>query len=680
MDPDVDPLGADFPEALDLTNRDVDFDQMEQDIEKFASEPSVREVLEEGVDLQNYSGRIAKDLELAESASIDDYLSQTPRVEQLHREIMACDAALEAMENLLLQFKGSLGQLSTDIFSLQTRSQEINVKLLNRKALEKFLGEFTREVSVTRDFENKISTTEVGFAYVKLLEELSRKLKYLLRKEVRASHAGQEAVSPLDRLRVRAADNVRKWIVARVTDFRTGVQDRLSVQNLMMRCRFLFRFLREHAPDVQQASLDYYVEVVSRIFLDQYRSATNRIAKQMAQISMAPETIVPVRSSRKNRPGESTLFFSLGERAKLVAEILAPPQDFPGDSYPLEALLRALYQTLIDDVTSEHSFVSEFFEDDNVSIGIFAPTTKFLEQYLEELLARITDPVCVILLLRFAYAQKAEMERRRIFKIDQHLTAVQHKLVDRFRAIIAINQAALEAADGRRFLESEATAHHANAMTRRFAEFSTSLSLLLVDELAELMTPELHMIAAAVIDLLEKTSRELPGPDIAAVFLINNYYLVVASLRQLNGCVLTELFDQKLADCTAHYIDLELSKAFKRLVETVRRAFSKLETREEPHSVGIGESELKEIALEFRASHVEKMKGIAEAQLLRFGDFVNGKRILGLLAKRLVLYWTKFEQLCKAVTKNGPNPQWFASLISVQQLVCNIRPLTDTGF
>jgi hypothetical protein len=669
----------DIPDALDITNRDVDFQQMEQDIDKFASEPSVRAVLEVGRDLHDYSDEISKDLEKAESASIDDYLRQTERVATLHREIMSCDHALEAMESLLVEFKGSLGQLSSDICSLQTRSQAINVKLQNRKSLETFLGEFTREVSVTRDFVEKISTTEVGPAYVKLLEELSRKLKFILRKDIRSSLAAQEAQAPLDRLRARASDNVRRWLVARVSEFRG--HDKLSIQNVMMRCRFLMRFLKEHAPDVQQTALDHYVDVVARIYFDQYRAATNRIQKQMAQISLAPETIVPGRTRKGRRAvGESTLFFSLGERGKLLADPLAPPPVFTGDSYPLESLLRALYQLLIDDVTAEHSFASDFFDDDNVSIALFAPTTRHLEAFLDELLARVTDPVCVVLLLRFAYAHKAEMERRRIFKIDQHLTAVQHRLIDRFRAIVALNQQALEAADPRMFLESEATAHHANAMTRRFAEFATSLSLLLIDEVADVMTPEMHMVAAAVIDLIEKTSREFAGPDLAAVFLINNYYLIVASLRPLSGCVLTELFDQKLADCTAHYIDLELSKGFKRLVETVRRAFSKLETREEPHSVGIGESELKEIAQEFRASHVEKMKGIAEAQLLRFGDFVNGKRILGLLAKRLVLYWTKFDQLCKAVTKNGPNPQWFGSLISAQQLVCNIRPLTDSGF
>jgi hypothetical protein len=144
-----------------------------------------------------------------------------------------------------------------------------------------------------------------------------------------------------------------------------------------------------------------------------------------------------------------------------------------------------------------------------VTITLFQRTTKFSEQFLDELLVRITDPVCVILLLRFAYAHKAEMERCRVFKIDQRLSAVKQRLADRFRAICQTNQAAIDTADARMFVENEATAHHAKAMTRRFAEFATSLSVLMIDEISDLMTPELHMVAATVIDLLERTSREL---------------------------------------------------------------------------------------------------------------------------------------------------------------------------
>jgi hypothetical protein len=159
------------------------------------------------------------------------------------------------------------------------------------------------------------------------------------------------------------------------------------------------------------------------------------------------------------------------------------------------------------------------------------------------------------------------------------------------------------------FVENEATTHHANAMTRRFSEFATSFSILMTKEISDLMTPEMRMVAATVINLLEQTSRELPGNDISVIFFINNYYLIILTLSTLNGCVLVELFKQKLTDCTAHYIDLEL-------VNTVRREFTKLETREEPHAIGIGEVELKEIALEFKTNHMEKMKLISDAQMM----------------------------------------------------------------
>jgi hypothetical protein len=519
---------------------------------------------------------------------------------------------------------------------------------------------------------------------VKLLETLDQKLKFVRRKEIRGSQAAQEAQVPLDRLRAKASDNVRKWILHRVQEFRDGTKDKLSIQNLMMRCRFLFHFLKENAPDVQEATRNSYVDVTSRIILDTYKATTKKILKQMAQISTAQETIVPATSRsfmKSRRPtGESTLFFSLGERARLLSDILAPPTVFTGDSYPIEALLRSLYQCLIDDVTSEHAFAAEFFEDDNIAIAIFAPVTKFLEQFLDELLARITDPVCVVLLLRFAYAQKAEMERRRVFKIDQHLVAVQRKLAARFQVIIGMNQQAIETADARRLTGSEPTAHHANAMTRRFAEFATSLSVLSSEDITDVLDPNLHMIAAAVVDLLDRTSREFPTPELGVVFLINNYYLILSTLSTINGCVLIRLFDLKLQDCIGQYVDLVLHSVYKKLVETVRRAFTKLETREEPHPIGIGESELKEIALDFKATHLEKMKQISESQIMKFGDFMNGRSILSVIAKRLVLYWTKFEQLCRSVVKNGPTPQWFSNLISTQQLVCNIRPVADLPF
>ncbi|OHS93097.1 Vps52 [Tritrichomonas foetus] len=702
----------DLTDFLEMASRDVNFDEMDQDIHRFASNPSVRAVLEKGVDLQNYGSKIQANLEAAEVDSINDYLNQTELVKKLHKELSTCDQELEDMENLLKEFKGSLGQVATDINNLKLQSNDISIKLNNRKKFEEYLGEFTKHISITQNFVNKICYGPVGQSYVKLLKELSEKLQFIHRKDIRKSKAVTEAAVPLDKLRIAAANNVRKWIISKVNELRDAYSrdensifgeqgrdtpDKLSIQNSMIRCRFLFKFLIENAPDVQQTTRNYYVDVVSRIYLDSFRNETRKITSQMAQISISPETIVPMPPQRtgyfnvlsvKKPVRQSTLFFSLGERLNLLKDILAPPQIFTFDSYPVEALLRSLYQALIDSVTSEVTFSSEFFLDDNIATDIFASTTNELELFLDRLLYKITDPICIVLLLRFAVAHKAEMERRRIFKIDQHLINVQRKLIERFRVIIQMNHQALESADPKMFLENPATAHHANSMTKRFSEFSLSLSKLLPNNetgqnsgsnnVTEIVTPEMHTISAAVIDLLERTSKEFKTPELTDVFLINNYYLIFYTLQSINNCPVFELFQQKLSDCTVHFVDLEIQLNFPKLVDVVRKAFAKLETREDPLFINFSENELKNIAIDFKENHTKRMMQISESQVFKFGDFHNGKMILQLIAKRLVLYWVKFDQLCHYLIKGSP--AWFGNLISTQQLALNIKPMTDSFY
>lgn len=688
-----------IPEIEDITTTKVNFDEMEQDIERFASNDSVRAVLEKGVDLQNYGSKIQEDLEEAEQASINDYLNQVDRVESLHEEISTCDHALATMEELLMQFKLALGQITTDIKSLQSKSQELTIKLNNRKEVEKYLHEFTRNVTITNDFQNLITKGEVGYNYVKPLVELDQKINFVKLPDVKKTQAARECSGPLDKLKSKASDNVKKWILLKTNQLRDAFNrelsnptnnefeqdsaDKLSIQNAMLRCKFLFKFLKNHSPDIQQSTRSYYIDNVSKVYFEMFRNLSKRLQNQMAQISMSPETIVPVQPQRSSmfkskRPTrESTLFFSIGDRQKLLNDVLAPPQVFTLDSYPVEALMRSLYQTLIDTVTSEHVFSSEFFDDGNISGEIFSPTTTDLEQFLDKLLAKITDPICIVLLYRFAIAHKNEMDRRKIFKLDEHFVSIMGKLRSRFSSIVSTNQNAIEQCDPKIFLENEATAHHANAMTKRFSEFANSLSQLMIEDIADMITTELHMISAAVIDLIERTSREFKNNELAVVFQINNYYLILTTLQNVNGCPLIDLFQQKLSDCTSYFVELEIKLNFPKLVETVRRAFTKLETREEPLNTGIGESELKEIAMDFKSTHIDKMKQIAESQMLKFGDFQNGKMILQIIAKRLVLYWAKFDQLCRFVMK-GASPGWFSNLISSQQLVFDIKPMTDS--
>ena len=95
----------------------------------------VKNVLESGQDLRDYSKQIEQELVEREQVSIDDYISQAGNIAQLYNQISSCDGILERMENMLLTFQTDLGSISSEILSLQHESVEMNLRLKNRQSV-----------------------------------------------------------------------------------------------------------------------------------------------------------------------------------------------------------------------------------------------------------------------------------------------------------------------------------------------------------------------------------------------------------------------------------------------------------------------------------------------------------------------------------------------------------------
>lgn len=676
------------PEELATLLEDINFDEMEQDIARFAEEPSVTQVLEVGVDLKNYNSQIASELREAEAASIDDYLNQVPKMLILHKEISECDQALESIEKMLDEFKGSLGQLSSDISSLQMQSQAITLRLTNRKALEENYGSFTREIALTPIFIQQVTNGPVGPEYVPILSELHRKLLFVQRPEVKSTKAYKEVVSPLDHLRMKASDNIRKWMISKINALRdTYSTEQISIQNSMLQCAFLFQFLKENSRDVEQAIKTYYIEIVSRIYLENFKQLVYRLLKNMSSISIEQETIVPQQQKSflffrtKTSTNDSTPFFSLGERSKLLNEISAPPQQFKDEKYPLEALWRSLYQILIDAVTNEHIFASQFFLDDNIAASIFSPTTKYLEQVMDDLFQRINEPVCISILLRFSMSFKNEMNHRKVFKIDQHLSSIITKLQNRFKAIIQNNINSIESCSPQTLIENKETAHHATAPTRRFADFASSLSHVLNDSIQSIIQPELSKVSNSMINLIERTSKLFLDPknfnELSIVFRINNYFLILQTLPHSSTASESPLVNEYghlLAAAQDLFIDTEIHIYFPEIFEAVTKAFPDINSMDGPICKDFNIDSLISTANKFKENHVSEMKKIGDNQIEKFGNFQNGSDILCNLAKRLALFWTKYERLCRDIMKGDPKINTF---LTVQQFVTDIRPIVD---
>lgn len=552
------------------------------------------------------------------------------------------------------------------------------MKLQNRRELEKHLGEFTQGIEITPEFSEKILSADINQNYMKYIEEFDRKLDFIQKPEVMSTAAVKEVRPKLEKLRNKASDNLKKWLNHQINDLKES--NILNVQNVLLRYRSLMRFLTKHSSDVAENVQKNYVDCVSKIFVNQFKTLTKTIPKVMAQISTAQETIVP-RSQKglfKSKKGsnESNLFFSIGDRINILDEINEPPKDFREGSFPIESILRSFFQNLIDAVTMEQVFSSSFFLKIDVAVQIFSPVSRHIEQFLDDLIPKITDPICITLLLRFQFAHKGEMARRKVTTIDQSLTLYRTKLAERFHSIISMNTTAIENAQPSIFFESEAIAHYANAMTRRFTEFFVSLIMLQTDEIAEIIHPDMHRISASVIDLLERSAREFKLFETSTVFLINNYYLIFSSLQKVGAGMFKDLFENKYSDCVSQFIEYVLNANFPSLIGTVGKAFPKLEVKQEPQFTEFGEMELKEIASGVKENHLEKITQISDSMILKFGDLLNRKILMTQLVKRLVLYWNRFEELCRAV---GKGQFWFNNVLSVKQIVLNLRPFAESN-
>lgn len=130
------------------------------------------------------------------------------KFEDLHRSIRACDDVLTSVETNLTSFRNDLAAVSADIESLQARSTALNVRLENRRAVEKGLGPVVEELSVSPHVVSKIAEGHIDEAWIKVLAELDKRSE-AHKKAVKSAHGQSRAAADLGPLLEKLTTKVR---------------------------------------------------------------------------------------------------------------------------------------------------------------------------------------------------------------------------------------------------------------------------------------------------------------------------------------------------------------------------------------------------------------------------------------------------------------------------------------
>eukprot|EP00268_Persea_americana_P023311 TRINITY_DN2295_c0_g1_i3.p1 TRINITY_DN2295_c0_g1~~TRINITY_DN2295_c0_g1_i3.p1 ORF type:complete len:608 (+),score=124.00 TRINITY_DN2295_c0_g1_i3:209-2032(+) len=566
----------------DASSDDVSLEGLQEELEECKGDDVVANILARGTKSREYAKGVENNIRQNELDSVQDYIKESDNLVSLHDQIFDCDSILSQMETLLSGFQAEIGSISSEIKSLQEKSMDMGLKLKNRKVAELKLARFNEDIIVPPRMVDIIVDGEVNDEYMRTLEILSKKLKSVeVDPMIKTSIALKDVQPELERLRQKAVSKVFEFIVQKLYALRkpkTNIQ--ILQQSVLLKYKYVVLFLKEHGKEVYTEVRGAYIDTMNKVLSAHFRAYIQALEKLQLDIATSSDLIgVETRATSLFSRGREPLknrsaVFALGERINILKEIDQPaliPHIAEASSlkFPYEVLFRSLHKLLMDTATSEYHFCDDFFGEESMFYEIFAGPFAVIDEHFGSILPNCYDAIGLMLMIRIIHQHQLIMSRRRIPCLDSYLDKVNIALWPRFKMVFDLHLSSLRNANVKTLWEDDVHPHY---VIRRYAEFTASLIHLNVEYGDGQLELNLDRLRMAVDDLLIKLARTFTRPKQQTVFLINNYDMTIAVLKEAGteGGKTQLHFEELLKSNTAIFVEELLLEQFSDLIKFVK--------------------------------------------------------------------------------------------------------------
>lgn len=677
--------------AGDLTFEDNDdgedicLEGLQQELEDCEGDEVVANILAKGTELREYTKGVEENLRKVELESIQDYINESDNLVSLHSEIRECDSILTQMESLLGGFQVEIGSISSEIKTLQEKSMGMGLKLKNRRVAELNLARFIEDLVVPPKMIDTIVDGEVNEEYVRTLQMLSKKLKFIEVDPMAKTSAALKDVQPeFERLRQKAISKGFDFIVQKLQALKkpkTNIQ--ILQQNVLLKYKYVAAFLKEHGKDVYHDIHLAYIDTLNKVLSAHFRAYIQALEKLQLDIASANDLIgIDTRStslfSRAREPLKNrSAVFALGDRINILKEIDQPAliphiAEASGTKYPYEVLFRSLHKLLMDTATSEYLFCIDFFGEDSIFYEIFSGPFTVIDEHFNAILPNFFDAIGLMLMIRITHQHQLIMSRRRVPCLDSYLDKVNIALWPRFKMVFDMHLTSLRNANVRTLWEDDVHPHY---VMRRYAEFTASLLQLNVNYGDGQLELNLERLRVAVDDLLVKLARMFSRPKQQTIFLINNYDMILAVLKEAGteGGKTQLQFEELLKSNTTVFVEELLLEHFNDLIRFVktRAGEETSSSSERPVTVNEVEPLVKDFASRWKGTIEVMHKDV----ITSFSNFLCGMEILKAALTQLLLYYTRLSDCIKRIEgASALNKE----LVSISSIMYEIKKYSRT--
>ncbi|OAY84151.1 Vacuolar protein sorting-associated protein 52 A [Ananas comosus] len=627
----------------DASSDDASLDGLEEELDECKDDDEVKNILAKGTKLREYTKGVENNVRKVELDSIQDYIRESENLVLLHDQIRDCDNILSQMETLLSGFQAEIGSISSEIKILQEKSMDMGLKLKNRKAAESKLSKFVEDIIVPPRMVDIIVDGEVNEEYMRTLEILSKKLKFVaVDSMVKSSQALKDVQPELERLRQKAVSKVFEFIIQKLYALRkpkTNIQ--ILQQSVLLKYKYLILFLKEHSKEIYAEVRAAYIDTMNKVLSAHFRAYIQALEKLQLDIASATDLIgVETRSASLFSRGKETLksrssVFALGERINILKEIDQPaliPHIAEANSlkYPYEVLFRSLHKLLMDTATSEYLFCDDFFGEESIFHEIFTGPFQVIDDHFNTVLSNSYDAIGLMIMIRIIHQHQLIMFRRRVPCLDSYLDKVNMSLWPRFKMVFDLHLNSLRNANIKALWEDDVHPHY---VMRRYAEFTASLVHLNVESGDGQVTQE-------------------AGTE--------------GGKAQLH-------FEELLKSSIAIYVEELLLEHFSDLIKFVKTRASEetAATSAEKPTVSDAEPLVKDFASRWKAAIELMHKDV----ITSFSNFLCGMEILKAALTQLLLYYTRLSECVKRISGGSALNK---DLVSISSILYEIKKYSRT--
>ncbi|TYH72760.1 hypothetical protein ES332_D05G277700v1 [Gossypium tomentosum] len=669
----------------DASSDDISLEGLQEELEECKNDDVVANILSKGIKLREYTKGVEHNLRKVELDSIQDYIKESDNLVSLHDQIRDCDSILSQMETLLSGFQVEIGSISSDIKILQEKSMDMGLKLKNRKVAESKLAKFVEDIIVPPRMVDIIVDGEVNDEYMRTLDILSKKLKFVdTDPMVKDSKALKDVQPELEKLRQKAVSKVFDFIVQKLQALRkpkTNIQ--ILQQNVLLKYKYIISFLKEHSKEVHLEVRAAYIDTMNKVLSAHFRAYIQALEKLQLDIATSNDLIgVETKSTSLFSRGREPLknrsaVFALGERLNVLKEIDQPaliPHIAEASSlkYPYEVLFRSLHKLLMDTATSEYLFCDEFFGEESIFYEIFAGPFAVIDEHFNSILPNCYDAIGLMLMIRIVHQHQLIMSRRRIPCLDSYLDKVNISLWPRFKMVFDMHLSSLRNANVKLLWEDDSHPHY---VMRRYAEFTASLIHINVEYGDGQLELNMERLRMAVDELLMKLAKMFSKPKLQIVFLINNCDMTIAVLKEAGpeGGKIQQHFEEMLKSNTGLFVEELLMEHFSDLIK-----FVKTRASEDPNGSNerpISVSEVEPIVKDFGSRWKGAIELMHKDVITSFSSFLCGMEILRAALTQLLLYYTRLSDCIKRINGGAALNK---DLVSISSIMYEIRKYSRT--